>query len=214
LTNERGLSGWHADYFRESFSPNGYTSREDQQSAEPAWSKQGDEIVGSLLAYADDSHRESLLQYHRPILEDGVLEYEYFWDVGKAECHPALDRLAILLSPEGVQAHQMTGGPLDRSGMAAENRTALAGSKPVALIARSWNRVRITLKQSTATVAVNDQEVATLALEPSSQRVFGLFHYRDASEARVRNVVLRGSWPTQVPPLDEQHLAAERMAAR
>ena len=148
LTNERGLSGWHADYYRESYGPDGYTSREDQQSAEPAWTKQADEIVGSLLAQADGSYRESLLQYHRPLSEDCVMEYEFFWDAGKVECHPALDRLAILLSAEGVQTHQMTDGPLDRAGIAADNRTALTGSKPVALKARNWNRARITLNQS------------------------------------------------------------------
>jgi tetratricopeptide (TPR) repeat protein len=209
LSSERSLSGWHADYYRESFSPDGFTSRDDRQTAEPAWTKQADEVVGSMMAQADGSGRESLLQYHRPLMDGSVLEYEFFWEAGKIDCHPALDRLAILLSPEGVQTHQMTDGQFDRTDIAADYPTALANSKLVVLKTREWNRARISLEQSIATIAVNGQDVATIALDPSSQHVFGLFHYRDTSQSRVRNVVLRGNWPTRVPPLDEQQLARE-----
>jgi len=44
-------------------------------------------------------------------------------------------------------------------------------------------------------------------LEPGNQRTFGLFHDRDATAARVRNVVHRGNWPTQLSALLQQALA-------
>src|SRR5262249_2297515 len=41
----------------------------------------------------------------------------------------------------------------------------------------------------------------------ANQRTFGLFHYIDKSEVRVRNVVMRGEWPKSLLPVAVQELA-------
>jgi len=40
-------------------------------------------------------------------------------------------------------------------------------------------------------------------------RNFGLFHYADQTEARVRGVTYRGDWPRELPSVEEQQLAVE-----
>jgi Domain of unknown function (DUF1583_N) len=54
---------------------------------------------------------------------------------------------------------------------------------------------------------VNGQEVARRKLESTNLLTLGWFHYTDASTARIRNVVYRGQWPTELPPIDQQQLA-------
>lgn len=206
LSGALALSGWHADYYREPFSPDGLPAQ-GEASGPIYWNRQGEEIVGSQQSHADDSFRESLLQYHRPLLEDGELAYEFYWDAKKSAVHPAIGRIAFLLSAEGVQTHQLTGGSLDRSGLAADSHTLLTGSSPVPLKNESWHRAVLTLKGNALTIAVDGQQVAQLDLDPNEQRTFGLFHYRDASTARVRNVIHRGHWPKQLPPVEQQELA-------
>ena len=34
-----------------------------------------------------------------------------------------------------------------------------------------------------------------IGIEPVNQRTFGLFHYADLTEVRVRNVTYQGNWP-------------------
>src|SRR5262249_47719951 len=104
------LTGWLADYYDEA------TTGEN-----PAWEKRGDEIVGRLTKDARGSKQESVLQYHRPMLEDGEIEYEFFYEPGKALVHPALDRLTFLLDPDGVRVHWLSDAQYDRTGLAPDN---------------------------------------------------------------------------------------------
>ncbi len=211
-TGSQSLAGWHADFYREAFNPDGPRGQNDAAS-QVCWTKNGDEILGTFMSGSAGTFRESLLQYHRPLLEDGVVEYEFYWDPEASQCHPAIDRQAFLLLPAGVQTHQLTDGPLDRSGSSADNHTPLEGSSPVPLKANDWNRATIQLAGNTLTITVNDQQVAQIELKPDIERTFGLFHYRDVSTARVRNVVHRGSWPRQLPPVEQQELATQPSTA-
>jgi Protein of unknown function (DUF1583) len=45
------------------------------------------------------------------------------------------------------------------------------------------------------TLQLNDQVIIEHTLEPTNQRAFGLFHYADETQARVRNVRDQGNWP-------------------
>ncbi|MCI0359346.1 MAG: DUF1583 domain-containing protein, partial [Planctomycetaceae bacterium] len=192
------LAGGLAEYFGESVA-----------GAGAAWTKTGDEIVGRSIVNSPGSFRESLLQYHRPLVEDGEVEYEFYYEPGKAEVHPALDRLVFLLHPDGPRLHWLTSGAYGlRDGLAPDNSEPLAGAMPVPFKTREWNKLKLTLVTGEVVIAVNGQEVARRKLEASNLRTLGWFHYTDASTARIRNVVYRGQWPTQLPPIDQQQLAA------
>ena len=47
--------------------------------------------------------------------------YEFLYEPGQVMVHPAIDRLAFLLEPEGVKVHWMTAGGSDLSGLPADN---------------------------------------------------------------------------------------------
>src|SRR5262249_19372576 len=147
------------------------------------------------------------LQYHRPLLEDGEMEYEFFYDPNKVTVHPTLDKLAFLLDKDAIKVHWLTDGPFERSGLTPDNtvveqanRRGLA-SLPVK--ERNWNRLRLTLAGGKAILRLNDVEIYERTLEPTNQRVFGLFHYADETEVRVRNVIYRGHWPRKLPGAQE-----------
>ena len=65
------------------------------------------------------------------MLEDGQIAYEFYYEPGKVMVHPALDRLAFLLEPDGVKIHRLTDGAYERTGLTPDNtatspRTAAA----------------------------------------------------------------------------------------
>ncbi|MBX6313365.1 MAG: DUF1583 domain-containing protein, partial [Isosphaeraceae bacterium] len=228
LSSLSDLTGWLAEYYEESIGrPNA------------SWEKRGEEIYGRCLAGATPptpepsyayalaggiisaqpqslgvppgSKQESVLQYHRPMLEDGEIAYEFYYEPGKVLVHPALDRLTFLLAPEGVQIHWMTDDKHDRTGLAPDNATIeprnRKGPTALPLQANAWNRLVLALKGDTVSLTLNETLVYQRDLELTNQRNFGLFHYADETEVRVRNVVYRGDWPRSLP-MDRDLLAA------
>jgi hypothetical protein len=77
----------------------------------------------------------------------------------------------------------------------------------VALKENDWNELKVQLKGDTVSILVNGKLVASHTLEPTNQRRFGLFRFSDATATRVRNVIYRGAWPKDVPPVEQQELA-------
>src|SRR5205085_3999082 len=171
------------------------------------WTKRGEEIVGSGMKPEPPpgkpapprSYPESVLYYHRPLLEDGEVEYEFWYEPDKTHCHPALDRLCLLLEPKGVRVHWLTDGGHERGGLAPENvadePANRRGPAELPLKAKAWNAVRLTLRGGTIKLALNGVEVYERPLEAANHRALGLFHYTDEGGVRVRNVVYRGQWP-------------------
>lgn len=155
--------------------------------------------------------RESLLRYHRPLLEDGVLAYEFFYSPGEFHAHPALDRLAFLLAPGGVRIHQITDGPFDQTGLSPANAfdepEHHRGPAKLPFKPNGWNRLELRLDGDIVTLVLNGVEIFERPLEAGNQRSFGLFHFADRTGVRVRNIVWRGNWPRELPPVSQQELA-------
>jgi hypothetical protein len=171
--------------------------------ADPAWRKRGDEVFGRALKDAAGSKQESLLQYHRPMVEDGEIAYEFFHEPGKAIAHPTLDRLAFLLEPDGVKVHRLTDAQHERTGLTPDNAAVehenRRGPASLPLKAGEWNRLQVTLSGDNVALRLNGQLIYERALEGTNQRLFGLFHYADETEVRVRKVTYRGEWPRTLP---------------
>lgn len=153
---------------------------------------------------------ERLLRYHRAMFEDGTIEYEFYYRAGAAHIHPALDRLAFLLEPDGVRIHWVTDGEFDRTGLPPGNvfdePSQRRGPNKLPLTENDWNQLRLTLEGDTVSLYLNKQLIYQRELEITNQRTFGLFHYSDRTEARVRNVRWRGAWPRELPPVSQQEL--------
>ena len=170
---------------------------------DPDWDKRGEEIVGKHVEDTPGIKQESLLKYHRPMLEDGQIDYEFFYEPGKVMVHPALDRLAFLLEPDGVRIHRLTDGAFDHTSLApdniAEEPENRRGPASLPLKPNAWNRLVVKLMGDKVTLELNDQAIYERTLEPTNQRYFCLFHYADETQVRVRNVTQQGNWPRSLP---------------
>jgi tetratricopeptide (TPR) repeat protein len=176
------------------------------------WSKRGEELheAGAKPEPPEEGKPippryfpESAVYYQRPFLEDGVVEYEFYYDPDKSHVHPALDRLVFLLEPEGVKLHWLTDGPHEKSGVKFDNTqdepTCRRGPAQLALKPKAWNRVRLAVAGDKVKIALNGTEVYERAIEATNGRFFGLFHFTDRTEARVRGLQLTGDWPRKLP---------------
>ena len=170
-------------------------------------------IVGHSSPAPAGSYSESLLRYQRPLVEDGSIEYEFFYEPGVVETCPALDRQAFLLHPSGVREHWITDGKYGPVELRPDNVTDVSenrrGPATLPLMAGKWNRLILSIRGAMVTIQVNGDVVYERVLEPLNQRTFGLFHFSDATEARVRNVVMRGDWPNRLSPVPDQELAGK-----
>jgi Tol biopolymer transport system component len=198
------LAAW-LPYHEESI---GYPGARWQHVADPestGW------IVGRRGANLAGAFSESLLTYQRPLIEDGSIEYEFFYQPGEFEVCPAMDRLAFLLRPDGVRLHWITNAPFDSTDLSPDNvmdePQNRRGPAALPLKPAAWNRLRLNMTGRTLSLTLNGQLIYQRELEAANRRTFGLFHYAGDSEVRVRNVVMRGDWPRSVPAASEQELA-------
>lgn len=162
-------------------------------------------IVARRKAEFDGMFQESLLRYHRPMLEDGVIEYEFYYQPGECDVAPALDQEAFVLTPEGVRIHQITDGVWERSSRDPLNQSKIIPNSRCPL-REGWNRMLFELAGDNVRLQVNGQHVATQRVPASGLRVFGLFHYSDQSKVLVRNMRWTGAWPKSIPTVADQQL--------
>jgi len=146
---------------------------------------------------------EAAAFYQRPMLEDGAIEYEFYYEPEKAHVHPALDRLTFLLEPEGVKLHWLTDGGLEKSKTPIDNTvdepSSRRGPARPPLKPKAWNTVRMVVAGDVVKVSLNGVDIYERPIESTNQRLFGLFHYTDRTEARVRNMIYKGAWPKKIP---------------
>ncbi len=81
------------------------------------------------------------------MIEDGVLEYDFYYAPGDSIVHPALDRMALLLTPEGVRSHSVTDGKWQRDTSDPLNVSDLPSDavqgRPVNLLPSAWNHLQL-----------------------------------------------------------------------
>jgi hypothetical protein len=192
----------------------------DESAAHAAADWRGEPIGAPVLRGLRNEYAgtncESLLRYHRPMLEDGVIEYEFFYSnsvTQRFDVHPALDRLVFVLSPTGVRTHSVTDGRFDTTGLSPANITdepeQRRGPESLPLNNEAWNRLRLKLSDDRIDLYLNDQMICSRMLQPTNQRTFGLFHYADRTESQVRNIRWRGSWRRRLPDVADQELVED-----
>jgi hypothetical protein len=204
LTMSPELPGW-LPYHEDSIGSDGdWRPLDDKTSAGGMLGIKEPALAGTL--------KESLLRYHRPMFEDGTIEYEFYYRNNEVHVHPALDRLAFMLQPDGVCVHWITDGPWDRTGLAAGNLDVEPqnrhGQTALPLQPDQWNRMRLSLAGDVVELTLNGEVIYRRELELTNQRTFGLFHYADQTEVRVRNVIWKGDWPRALPAVTQQELAS------
>lgn len=201
LTADPELSGW-APYFEEGFLDRGNWRQQE--------SRGGNTIYGRYRPALAGTSTEKLLRYHRPMLEDGEIQYDFFCRQGETMVHPALDRCCFILHDDGVRIHWLTDREHDNTGADPDNLVkepdAKRGSNSLPLMKNEWNTASLKLTNNIVQLSVNGVLVYERRMEAGNQRTFGLFHYADRTDAMIRNVTWKGEWPKFVPPLDQQEL--------
>jgi len=201
LSEARGLPGWISFYDE--------TDGTDWKQVSQAAHSQV--IVGTRREDLAGTHKESLLQYNRPMLEDGTIAYEFFYREGSTHVHPAIGNVAFLISPDGIRVHRMTTGCFDVSA-GAPGRSIIpdlpAAISRVPLKEDRWNKMSLNLVGDTVQLTLHGEKIITHELSSDTPRTFGLFHYSDQTEACVRSVIWTGDWPDSIPPPEKQELAA------
>ena len=202
LLEVHGMAGWRADVYGESFRANG----EGNENA--PWSLAGEELQASIRTDRTGKNRESLMMYQRPMLEDGEIEFEAYYVPGAVEVHPAVGRSAFLIGDDGVQLHQLTDGEWEYHHTWTPDNAITLSSDSIELKENDWNQYRLILVGDKLSILVNGQVVCDHKLEERpNERFFGLFRYSDQTKSRVRNIVYRGDWPKELPPVSRQELA-------
>lgn len=199
LLHDPELTGWASYYEQRNF------------SRLEAWEFDGEQLTGMRVQTPGVSSSESLLRYHRPMLEDGTIEYEFYYAPHEHVVHPALDRLAFLLEPDGVKIHWCTDAAFDRTGLPPDNAFDEPQNRPtqkaLPFLVNDWNRVKLQLKGIEVQLFLNDEIIYRRKLEASNMRRFGLFHFSQQTGVRVRRMTWKGEWPRELPTLKDQELA-------
>ncbi|WDQ18877.1 DUF1583 domain-containing protein [Rhodopirellula sp. P2] len=195
LLTSRGLSGW-TDYYGGSRPEyKGHWKRVATARGETL-------IVNPKREDLPRSHCESLLRYFRPLMNGDRVEYDFFYDPGKVSAHPALDRLAFLITSDGVAEHWITDGCFDRSQLRPDNMVVRSDHQrhegTVPLRPSQWNHIELQLVDNTIQLSLNEQLIYERPLDDESDRTFGLFHFADRGELRAKGLTLRGNWPRQL----------------
>ncbi len=156
------------------------------------------ELVSRKKPGLAGTQAENLLLHHRPMVENGVIEYEFYYVPNEFMVHPALDRMVMLLTPESVQTYFVTDGAFQFEPESPVNMirgNEIGGSTPIRLKANDWNQCRVSIQNDGVSLSVNGTEIFQFQLDESNHRQFGLFHFADQTGARVRNMIWTGDWP-------------------
>jgi hypothetical protein len=162
------------------------------------WSAQG----GQILGRRDDSPAgfepaPSALVFHRPLGDGEEIRYAFDYEPGQTLVHPALGRLIFRLEPGGVRLYRIA----DRLDADVSPRIAShepdrpRGGEPLPLRPGEGNTMTLRLADGRVTLVLNGATVHEGPFDPTGGRRFGFYHDKDRTDARVRDVVLRGDWP-------------------
>lgn len=206
---DESVGSQNADWFALPIKDASVSSRASQK-ASPAQPRPL-ALFGRRHADRHGTFSESLLRYHRPMIEDGTIEYEFYFAPGESHVHPALDRMCLILNPSGVDVHWATDGRHDPTDIGSDNLVSEPQHRksqgPLPLKPAEWNQLRLTTRGDTVDVMLNGVLVFSRPLEPTNLRTFGLFHWAEQSDVRVRNLRWTGDWPKQLEPPQDQSLA-------
>jgi hypothetical protein len=179
------------------------------------WIKRGEEMYhagGKPILPPEEKERryfpEASNYYQRPMFEDGTVEYEFYYEPGKAAVFPSLDRLGFEFDETGCKLHWMTDGPHEKTGIPFDNVMVdpkHRKAEKIPLTPKAWNKAALTVQGDVVRVTVNGVAVYERPIESTNQRLFGFYHYQDRTEARVRNVIHTGDW-AKTPPKSEELL--------
>ncbi|MBC7817401.1 MAG: DUF1583 domain-containing protein [Planctomycetaceae bacterium] len=186
------LKGWMTDYYGNALSQSPFVWTAQDGVLMSHQTPIRNEVPGRLKV-------ENVIRYHRPMLEDGEISYEFFYDPetkltvddpsrrefvngvirnaqrtvkGQTLAHPALDRMVCLLEPDGVKIHWLTDGRFDRTGLLPGNAEVAGALRDPAAAARSDAATKMPLKDRDWNAVKFAVKGDTLTIELNDEPVF------------------------------------------
>lgn len=207
LIGNNSMRGWQSTFFQEG-QPTFATQPPNEDGSTPFvvtpdidWFVVDGLLIAEKVQTPSPINLQSLLRYHRPLLDGETLTYEFMYTPDETLVHPAVGRLAFLLTPSGIRAHWITDGEHEWTGLEVDN----AIIEPVFRRARpqlktdDWNQMQVAIADGAIRLTLNSEVIYERPLESSAGTQFGLFRNPLDSGVQVRNVVLTGGWPESLP---------------
>lgn len=161
---------------------------------------------------------DGLIQYVRPLCDGESISLEFFYEPEKFGMAPALGRIAMVLDkdPNHVLLHWLPAEPKTRTDKTRTDDREPADEHdaveidvvadpdaeqlaPIQLLPEQWNSLTVRLDGETVTLRLNGTDVYRRDWETVAGKNFGVFHEPSKYHVRVRNVILKGDWPQQLP---------------
>lgn len=169
-------------------------------------------VTGRVESQGPELHHQTLLSYGRPLLEGERIDFELFHDDKLQTASPVVGRIAYFLGgadekggtiPGKVILHWIASADeLARLTLPENNHADDPLGEQLAAIELqdgSWNRVAVRIENRRVVLSIGDKDVYRRPLGEEETPMFGLFADPTGAEARIRNIVLRGDWPAQLP---------------
>ena len=154
------------------------------------------------------------IYYQRPLCDGETLELEFYQDrkpepiKGKlrtlpCSISPTIGRTAMLLDQPDVALRWIAGeGEKEWLGTDPEQRVIDPNARQLSKAQfreRDWNALSIRWANGVGTLSINGQPVYERKWETNTAPQFGFYHNPNASQVRVRNIILTGDWPETLP---------------
>ena len=200
------LRGWQAGFFGESipaFDASAIFDGNAVDGANADWQQAAGELTSIVSEDPNRQRQPSLLRYQRPLLAEESITYEFKHDDESRIVHPALGRIVFLLDPAGMRVRWITTGEADWTGLAPDNAILeplyRKGPRTLPLAEGGWNTVTVSRSAETVSIALNGELVYARPIEGDSVEQFGFYRPSREATVRIRNVVMTGDWPEEVP---------------
>ena len=203
------IEGWDSGSeskinFRNNAQPKPKNRQDDEEKSEEQkpedydWHAKDGVLFGKAHEKADEKS-DSLILYPRPMANGEQFAYEFLYEPGKKMANPMIGSVVVGLI-DGEKVHELYAGDAELSEVATINNVTDSphAIEPVKLVAGDWNQVSLRLADGNAEVTVNDTLVWRRPIAKLLKLYPGLQKFKTQS-AEVRNVTLKGDWPTKFP---------------
>lgn len=144
---------------------------------------------------------EQWIYYSRPLLDGEQMTFEFYHESGAYSVRPTLGRVAVLLDEKKIFKHWITSDN-ELFGISTTYRVPASTDEvlgEVTLKEKAWNTGKLSRDGDQVVFTINERDVLKLPVSEMFNGRFGFLNSPEQFQLKVRNVVLSGDWPTQLP---------------